>query len=218
MGKKHNKKLVQYPPNIPKQEDYDLKQNFSRLNRYRSSNNDQTTLNVVKDQQNASINSSYADRFDSLPTNQLDGSYFKLYERISDLSDKNNTAINDLRKELEGKIDNAKNAVEQQIQDIKDTRKWKIGAIIAIIGMIIGYIVLPYQKSSQNQRDIIEIKSSIDKTIIPYVDKNTKDIEKNSSEINNYREKIYQIQLEQQNLNSIIKTLETTKANVNRNK
>jgi hypothetical protein len=199
MGGKKNKHIPKNSPIMPNQEEYDLKRSFSRLNRYRSSNFYQTMVDEEQDSYSPPVDSSMPKEsgYNSI-TNQFGDSYFRLEDKISALSDKNDAAHDSLRKELEGKIDKAKVDVEQQIKDKKENRKWIIGTIIAIIVAIIGYIVLPYQKSNTNQQEIIKIQTTIDENLKPAIDKNSKAIEKNSMEIKDHTEKIYQIQNQQQ--------------------
>lgn len=220
MGNNNNKKKYQNPPNMLKCEDYDLKQSFSKLSRYHSTNGAQTDLNNTQEQGNTPINSIIDNDFVASPTNPLTSTYFRLEDKISDLSNKNDKAHDDLRKELEGKIDKAKTDVaeqiknvETQIKDKKDNWKWIVGIAATIIIPLLGYIVYPYQKTNDNQQKITDVQTTIEKSIMPAIDRINKDVEKNSSEINNNREKIYHIQLEQQNLNSIIRTLDSNKSN-----
>lgn len=196
MGGKKNKQKLKQPPIIPNQEEYDLKRSFSRLNRYRSSSFYQT-MEHEQSNYDPPVDSSLDSDYNSV-TNQFGNPYYRLEDKISALSDKNDAAHDNLRKELEGKIDKAKDEVEQQIKDKKENRKWIIGTVIAILVAIIGYIVLPYQKSSNNQKEIIKIQTTIDENIKPSIDLNSKAIEKNSLEIKNHTEKIYQIQNQQQ--------------------
>ena len=60
-------------------------------------------------------------------------------------SDKNNDAHNDLRRELEGKINSVKGELEYQLNAVKESRKWWLNIVLPIITTliigVIGYFV-----------------------------------------------------------------------------
>ena len=203
MGGKKKKQVSKHPPIIPNQEDYDLKRSFSRLNRFRSSNYYQTRGDEeLEERYYPPVDSSYSQETEyNTVTNQIGDTYFRLEDKISALSDKNDAAHDSLRKELEGKIEKVKTDFEQQSKDKKEDRKWIIGTAIAIVIAIVGYFVLPYQKANKNQHEIIKIQTTIDENIKPSIEKNSNKIEKNALEIKNNTEKLIQIQ-NQQNKNS----------------
>lgn len=203
MGGKKKKQVSKHPPIIPNQEDYDLKRSFSRLNRFRSSNYYQTRGDEeLEERYYPPVDSSYSQEKEyNAVTNQIGDTYFRLEDKISALSDKNDAAHDSLRKELEGKIEKVKTDFEQQSKDKKEDRKWIIGTAIAIVIAIVGYFVLPYQKANKNQHEIIKIQTTIDENIKPSIEKNSNKIEKNALEIKNNTEKLIQIQ-NQQNKNS----------------
>lgn len=199
MGGKKKKQVSKHPPIIPNQEDYDLKRSFSRLNRFRSSNYYQTRGNEeLEERYYPPVDSSYSQEKEyNAVTNQIGDTYFRLEDKISALSDKNDAAHDSLRKELEGKIEKVKTDIEQQSKDKKENKRWIIGIAITIIIAIIGYFVLPYQKSNKNQHEIIKIQTTIDENIKPSIEKNSNAIEKNALEIKNQAEKLIQIQSQQ---------------------
>ena len=199
MGGKKKKQVSKHPPIIPNQEDYDLKRSFSRLNRFRSSNYYQTRGDEeLEERYYPPVDSSYSQEKEyNAVTNQIGDTYFRLEDKISALSDKNDAAHDSLRKELEGKIEKVKTDIEQQSQDKKENKRWIIGIAITIIIAIIGYFVLPYQKSNKNQHEIIKIQTTIDENIKPSIEKNSNAIEKNALEIKNQAEKLIQIQSQQ---------------------
>ena len=127
-------------------------------------------------------------------TNQFGDSYFRLEEKITALSDKNDTAHDNLRKEFDGKIDKVRTELKGEIKDKKDNLKWKIGFVISVILAVIGYFVLPYQKSSKNEKEIIRINERIKESIKPSIDRNSYNIEKNAAEIKSNYEKIILLQ------------------------
>ena len=199
MGGKKKKQVSKHPPIIPNQEDYDLKRSFSRLNRFRSSNYYQTRGDEeLEERYYPPVDSSYSQEKEyNAVTNQIGDTYFRLEDKISALSDKNDAAHDILRKELEGKIEKVKTDIEQQSKDKKENKRWIIGIAITIIIAIIGYFVLPYQKSNKNQHEIIKIQTTIDENIKPSIEKNSNAIEKNALEIKNQAEKLIQIQSQQ---------------------
>ena len=199
MGGKKRKQVSKHPPIIPNQEDYDLKRSFSRLNRFRSSNYYQTRGDEeLEERYYPPVDSSYSQEKEyNAVTNQIGDTYFRLEDKISALSDKNDAAHDSLRKELEGKIEKVKTDIEQQSKDKKENKRWIIGIAITIIIAIIGYFVLPYQKSNKNQHEIIKIQTTIDENIKPSIEKNSNAIEKNALEIKNQAEKLIQIQSQQ---------------------
>lgn len=199
MGGKKKKQPLKHPPIIPNQEDYDLKRSFSRINRFHSSNYYQTRADEEPEERNyPPVDSSYSQETEyNAVTNQIGDTYFRLEDKISALSDKNDAAHDSLRKELEGKMEKVKTDIEQQNKDKKENRKWIIGIVITIIIAIVGYFVLPYQKSNNNQQEIIKIQTTIDENIKPSIEKNSKAIEKNALEIKNNTEKLIQIQNQQ---------------------
>ncbi len=195
MGGKKKKYSLKTPPKITSQEEYDLKHSFSKLNQYRSSNNYQTVTENGQGK-NHLPNNSYlpSEQIYGSLTNTVGDTYFRLEEKISALSDKNETAHGDLRKELEGKIEKLKIDIEKRVDEIKNDKKWLIGLVVTIILAILGYFAFPYQKSNNNQQEIIRIQTTIDESIKPSIEKNTRAIEKNSLEIKGNTEKINQIQ------------------------
>ncbi len=199
MGRKKKKQVSKQPPIIPNQEDYDLKHSFSKLNRFRSSNHYQTRADDESDDRYyPPVDSSYSQETEyNAVTNQIGDTYFRLEDKISALSDKNDAAHDSLRKELEGKIDKVKKDFDQQSKDKKENKKWIIGIVITIIIAIVGYFVLPYRMSNNNQQEIIKIQTTIDESIKPSIEKNSNAIEKNALEIKNNTEKLIQIQNKQ---------------------
>ena len=198
MGGKKRKFSLKTPPKITSQEEYDLKQSFSKLNQYRSSNNYQTVTDNERGNCPLPNNSNLPhEQIYGALTNAVGDTYFRLEEKISALSDKNETAHGDLRKELEGKIDKLKVDIEKRIDEIKSDKKWLIGLVVTIVLAIVGYFIFPYQKASKNREDIIEIRAIIDENIKPSINRNSQAIEKNSEEINNKIKDIHQLQNQQ---------------------
>ena len=198
MGGKKRKFSLKTPPKITSQEEYDLKQSFSKLNQYRSSNNYQTVTDNERGSRPLPNNSNLPhEQIYGALTNAVDNTYLRLEEKISALSDKNETAHGDLRKELEGKIDKLKNDIEKRIDEIKSAKRWLIGLIISIFVAIAGYFIFPYQIAKENQKDISTIRTIIGENIKPSINRNSHAIEKNTEEISNNTDNIHQLQNQQ---------------------
>ena len=196
MGKKNRRNIIKIPPKIRPHEEYDLRQNFSRLNQYRSSNTYQTDTNNEQSEYQAPINSNLRqDTFSAIETTGTIGdTYFRLEDKISALSDKNDTAHNSLRKELEGKIDGVRQDVEKHSQNIQLYRRWIIGIAVTIIITIVGYFIRSYQKINDIHEDVIKIQTTIDENIKPSLEQGGKAIEQNTKDIKTNTEKIFQLQ------------------------
>ena len=196
---KSKKNTSKQSSNVHNQGEYDLKQNFSKFNRYHSSIDYQTKVDKEQVVYNPPIDSrlSSSNGYDYI-TNQFGDSYFRLEDKITALSDKNDTAHDNLRKEFDGKIDKVRTELEDKIKDIikdkKEKVKFIITTIVAVIAAIVGYFVLPYQKSSKNEKEIIRIDTRIEESIKPSIDRNTDNIEKNAIEIKSNYEKIILLQ------------------------
>ena len=198
MGGKKKKNSQETPPKITSQEEYDLKQSFSRLNKFRSSSYNQTVTDNERGNCPLPNNSNLPhEQIYGALTNAVGDTYFRLEEKISALSDKNETAHGDLRKELEGKIDKLKIDIEKRIDEIKSDKKWLIGLVVTIILAIAGYFIFPYQKASKNREDIIEIRAIINENIKPSINRNSHAIEKNAEKINSNTDNILQLQNQQ---------------------
>ena len=198
MGGKKKKNSQETPPKITSQEEYDLKHSFSKLNKFRSSSYDQTVTDNERGYRPLSNNSNLPhEQIYGALTNAVGDTYFRLEKKISALSDKNENAHGDLRKELEGKIDKLKNDIEKRIDEIKSDKKWIIGIAITIILAIVGYFISPYQKASKNREDIIEIRAVINENIKPSINRNSHAIEKNAEKINSNTDNILQLQNQQ---------------------
>lgn len=198
MGGKKKKYRQETPPMITSQEEYDLKHSFSILNQYRSSNNYQTVTD--NEQGNNTLpNNSYLshEQIYGPLTNTVGDTYLRLEEKISALSDRNETAHGDLRKELEGKIDKLKIDIEKRIDEIKSAKRWLIGLIVSIIVAIASFFFFPYQVAKDNQKDISTIRTIIDENIKPSINRNSHAIEKNAEKINSNTENIHQLQNQQ---------------------
>lgn len=199
-GKKGNKgKKQTISPQFPinhNQEEYDLKKNFSKFNKYQTSEKFQTTFREKQRIYNPPVDSTISSNnvYDNTMTNQLGDSYFRLEDKISALTNDNNLAHNDLRMEFDGKIDKVRTELKGEIKDKKEKVKYIISLVVTVILAIIGYFILPYQKSSKNEQKIIRIDTRIEESIKPSIDRNSNNIEKNATEIKNNREKIILLQ------------------------
>lgn len=194
MGKKDKNKLhnKQTSYSIHKEE-YNLKDSFARLNRYRSSNAYQTNYDVLQDEiQDEQLLSSNHFYHNSPNTNTdiIGNNYFRLEDKIASLSDKNDEAHNALKNEI-------KQDIKKLSEDLKDCISKKgfwtaVSILIPIILFIISGVVAQLSLSNRNKEAIIEMKTTIEKGIIPSIEINQKNIEKNSDDIKRNTEEIHQ--------------------------
>ena len=197
MGKGNNNKSrdKRQGTNSIRKEEYSLKDSFARLNRYRSSNAYQTNYDILQDEtQNAQLLSSNHAQYNTSSTNTdiIGNNYFRLEDKIETLSNKNDEAHDTLRKEI-----------KQDIKELSDTIKdciskkgfWTvIGILIPIMIGITGWVIKQLSVSNQNKETIIEMKTTIERSVIPSIETNKKNIEKNSADIKENTEKILQSQ------------------------
>ena len=159
MGGKKKKYRIETPPKITSQEEYDLKKSFSKLNQYRSSNNYQTVTDNERENRPLPNNSNLShEQIYGALTNAVGDTYFRLEEKISALSDKNETAHGDLRKELESKIYKLKVDIEKRIDEIKSDKKWLIGLVVTIVLAIVGYFIFPYKKQIKIEKKLLKFE------------------------------------------------------------
>lgn len=176
-------------------DEYNLKDSFARLNRYRSSNVYQTNFEIQQDEvPNDQLLSSNHTQYNSLNTNTdiIGNNYFRLEDKIESLSNKNDEAHDTLRKEI-----------KQDIKDLSDNIKdcvskrgfWTVvGILIPVILAIIGGVIAQLSLANRNKEEIIEMKTTIERSVIPSIEDNRKNIEKNSADIKSNTEKILQNQ------------------------
>lgn len=87
--------------------------------------------------------------------------YYNLDNKIMTLTDNNNQAHDNLRKELEKKITDSATESSKQISEVKSLIKWLIGIIITIGLGIGGFLLVPYSIASKNKEEIKNIKDNI---------------------------------------------------------
>lgn len=85
--------------------DYDLKAIFEHLKKYHDSVDSQTSSEDIHQKQSSQIDSSYRDESKTTSTGGASTNQYNILDgKIQNLSDKNDSAHTDLRRELEGKI------------------------------------------------------------------------------------------------------------------
>lgn len=196
MGKGNKNKSRNKQGSYPIHKDeYNLKDSFARLNRYRSSNVYQTNFEIQQDEvPNDQLLSSNHTQYNSPNTNTdiIGNNYFRLEDKIESLSNKNDEAHDTLRKEI-----------KQDIKDISDNIKdcvskrgfWTVvGILIPVILAIVGGVIAQLSLANRNKEEIIEMKTTIERSVIPSIEDNRKNIEKNSADIKSNTEKILQNQ------------------------
>lgn len=196
MGKGNKNKSRNKQGSYPIHKDeYNLKDSFARLNRYRSSNVYQTNFEIQQDEvPNDQLLSSNHTQYNSPNTNTdiIGNNYFRLEDKIESLSNKNDEAHDTLRKEI-----------KQDIKDISDNIKdcvskrgfWTVvGILIPVILAIVGGVIAQLSLANRNKEEIIKMKTTIERSVIPSIEDNRKNIEKNSADIKSNTEKILQNQ------------------------
>lgn len=187
MSKNYRRKDYKSTNNQSK-DDYDVRDSFSRVKKYRGNNNYRTDDTFRNDEyynhqlindahENTAYTHSSVDRND----------YYNLDSKIDTLINNNNLAHENLRKELESKIQTVQNdAIKNSKNDRKATIKWLIGIAITVV-LTVGFILfIPYKMSQKNEKDITIIKTTIEKNITPTIEKNTQAIENINVEIKGY--------------------------------
>lgn len=189
MGKRHDN---QYKP--PKDE-YAVDSSFSKIRRYRGENQYQITAYNNSNRglhrdiyANSSTDTDYTGAFTSIDR----ADYYNLDEKITSLSNRNVEAHDNLRKEIKQDIkeldDSIKNCISKKMF-------WTIiGVLVPIIMAVCGGIINQLSIANKNKDTIIEMRTTIDKSIIPTVEDNKKCIERNFVNIKDNTEKIIQIQ------------------------
>ena len=107
MGKGNkNKPRGKQGPCSTHKEEYNLKDSFARLNKYRSSNAYQTDYDVPQEETpQDQLTSNVVQQITPTTTPDIIGTnYFRLEDKIESLSDKNDEAHNTLRKEIKQDI------------------------------------------------------------------------------------------------------------------
>lgn len=188
------KKIIKILPKSKPQNEYDLKHSFSKLNPYRSSNNYQTDTSNEQYDSSASNNNLPQNAYLNSSTGTISDTYFRLENKISALSDKNDNAHDNLRRDLHNEINTLRGDFDKHCQGHSDNTKWVINTIIAIAIAVLGYILLPYQKINSVHEDVVKIQTTIDENIKPSLEQNGKAIDQNAKDIKSNTEKIYQLQ------------------------
>lgn len=163
MGHKRGGKQNQRPKQIqPTVDDYDVKARLKRINRYGGKEFSSTQDIVQENRSNISYDSSSQNNQDFLSDS------FVTSKDLMQFSDKNNDAHNDLRRELEGKINSVKGELEHQLNAVKESRKWWLNILIPIITTIIVGVI-GYFVSATIKEDIRAIETTIDEMLKPTV-------------------------------------------------
>lgn len=177
-----------------KKEEYNLKESFARLNPYRSSNPYQTYYDDQQEDSQLSqlLSSSNLNDPQNTNTDIIGNNYFRLEDKIESLSNKNDIAHDSMRKEI-------KQDIKEMSDGLKDCMSkkgfWTIMAIlIPIIIAIVGGVITQLSLANRNKDAIIEMKTTIERSVIPSIEENKKNIEKNSNDIKSNTERIMQSQ------------------------
>ena len=99
--KKYSSKTL---PQKKSQEEYDLKLSFSRLNQYHSVDNSQTDSYKERKESSSYLRSNQQQGLSYTSETSIGDSYFRLEDKISALSDKNDSAHTKLREDFDKKV------------------------------------------------------------------------------------------------------------------
>lgn len=146
--------------------DYDLKAIFEHLKKYHDSVDSQTSSEDIHQKQSSQIDSSYRDESKTTSTGGASTNQYNILDgKIQNLSDKNDSAHTDLRRELEGKINTNHQNLETKIDKKLSIQwySWTIGALAAMVGVI---YLLSYSglitKVDSHEREINNVRNKIE--------------------------------------------------------
>lgn len=136
-------------------DDYSLTISLSKMKKYGNRNNGVTNSeNPIRSDHSYSMSSSQAIQSPYTSDVINRGDYYNLDNKITTLTDNNNQAHENLRKELEQKIENA-------ITKIESKRRWLIGIVVTIVLTIGGFLFVPYKIAKNNEVEIKILKKTI---------------------------------------------------------
>lgn len=95
--------------------------------------------------------------------------YDRLEDKFSSFSDKNENDHTNLRKELEGKIENASEEIKDEIKELRQNvekklpKQWYVWTIIGLVAIVSIIWALSYQDVTKLPSEIIRLEKRIDK-------------------------------------------------------
>lgn len=186
MGKDRKNKVPPKSHHQSRQDDYNVSNSFSRVRKYQGSNPIHTESNYYDDTPsfNSNIrNNSSLTQIQETPTSVDRQDYYNLDNKIVTLTSQNNEAHEGLRKEFENKIEKVSDRIAGVEQSQKSFWKWFVGIAVPILITFGTWLYNRLSLSNENREHIERIEYKIEETVIPLLNKQANQIEKNATEI-----------------------------------
>lgn len=187
-GKNKRQKKVPFQHIAHVNDDYSLTISLSKMKKYGNRDYGVTdSENKIESDHSYSMSNSQAVQSPYTSDNINRADYYNLDNKIMSLTDNNNQAHDNLRKELESKIKTVEdNAITNSAKDRKSTIRWLIGIAVTVIVAVGSFFMIPYRIARNNEKDITIIKTTIEKSLAPSIEKNSNAIETINVEIKEY--------------------------------
>lgn len=187
-GKNKRQKKVPFQHIAHVNDDYSLTISLSKMKKYGNRDYGVTdSENKIETDRSYSMSNSQAVQSPYTSDNINRADYYNLDNKIMSLTDNNNQAHDNLRKELESKIKTVEdNAITNSAKDRKSTIRWLIGIAVTVIVAVGSFFMIPYRIARNNEKDITIIKTTIEKSLAPSIEKNSNAIETINVEIKEY--------------------------------
>lgn len=160
--------------NAPSDNEYDLAKNFSRINsfskqsRKRSSqacSHYETTDYNPREYENPRIVEQ-----STISPNQTSSAigwneYTKLDDKISSMTQENHKEHDELRKELESKMNNSISEVNDEVKELRNSKlsvQWYVWTIIGLVSIVSVWFLLSYQDVHSLPSQVNSIKQRLD--------------------------------------------------------
>lgn len=143
-------------------DDYSLTISLSKMKKYGNRNYGVTdSENEIEPDHSYSMSNSQTVQSPYTSDNINRADYYNLDNKIMTLTDNNNQAHDNLRKELEKKIEDSAKKSSEEISGVKSLIKWLIGIIVTIGLGVGGFLFVPYNIANKNKEEINNIKNDI---------------------------------------------------------
>lgn len=187
-GKNKRQKKVPFQHIAHVNDDYSLTISLSKMKKYGNRDYGVTdSENKIESDHSYSMSNSQAVQSPYTSDNINRADYYNLDNKIMSLTDNNNQAHDNLRKELESKIKTVEDkAITNSAKDRKSTIRWLIGIAVTVIVAVGSFFMIPYRIARNNEKDITIIKTTIEKSLAPSIEKNSNAIETINVEIKEY--------------------------------
>ena len=185
MGKDKKNKILPKSQHQSRQDDYNVSNSFSRVKKYRGSNPIQTEPNYegsLSFNPNIIDNASYPQVQETI-TSVDRNDYYNLDNKITALTSQNIEAHEGLRKEFENKLEKVSDRIAGVERSQKSFWKWFVGIAIPVLIAFGTWLYNRLSLSNENREYIEKLEYKIEETVIPLLDKQANQIEKNTTEI-----------------------------------